>query len=145
MDRVVLDPAVLVSALITPSGNPALLWQAVRDRRLALVTSPRLLGELAGVLARPKFRRYVTEEEAEEFVSEVARLGTAFPDSPEPERVSRDPSDDYLIALARSTASRAVVSGDRDLTELPDPDPPVLTGRSGHASAVSARRARAGR
>ena len=43
MDRVVLDPAVLVSALITPQGNPAKRWQAVVDQRIEMVTSPLLL------------------------------------------------------------------------------------------------------
>jgi putative PIN family toxin of toxin-antitoxin system len=56
VERVVIDPAVLVSALISPLGNPAVLWQAVRDERLELITSPRLLAELAGVLQRQKFR-----------------------------------------------------------------------------------------
>lgn len=127
MERVVIDPAVLVSALISPLGNPAVLWQAVRDERLELITSPRLLAELAGVLQRPKFRRYATVEEANDFVAEVARYGTALADLEGPPRASRDPNDDYLVALARTAAAQALVSGDRDLTEMPDPDPPVLT------------------
>ena len=40
MDRVVLDPAVLVSALITPNGHAATLWRAVVDGRIELVGSP---------------------------------------------------------------------------------------------------------
>lgn len=127
MERVVFDPAVLVSALITPVGNPALLWQAVRDNRIEIITSPRLLAELAGVLARPKFRRYVTVEEVHAFVAEVARYGTGLPDPDDPAPVSRDPNDDYLVALARSAAAAALVSGDHDLTEIADADPPVLT------------------
>ena len=73
MERVVLDPGVLVSALITPHGNPAKLWQAVVDQRLEIAVCPRLLAELAGVLERSKFRSYVTLEEAQAFVAEVAR------------------------------------------------------------------------
>lgn len=80
MERVVLDPAVLVSALISPAGNPAALWDAVRDERIEIITSPWLLAELARVLARPKFRRYATMEEVEAFVEEVARYGTPLAD-----------------------------------------------------------------
>lgn len=42
MERVVADPAVLVSALITPQGNPALLWRAVvsGDRDLTDIDDP---------------------------------------------------------------------------------------------------------
>jgi hypothetical protein len=39
----------------------------------------------------------------------------------------RDPNDAYLIALARQSGADALVSGDRDLAELDDPRPPVLT------------------
>jgi putative PIN family toxin of toxin-antitoxin system len=127
VDRVVIDPAVLVSALISPLGNPAKLWLAVRDRRIGLVACPHLLAELATVLARERFRRYVTIDEAEAFVREVARAATTLPDPVEPPSVSRDPNDDYLVSLARTAAVRALVSGDHDLTELANLDPPVLT------------------
>lgn len=56
MTRAVIDTSVLVSALIgSPSGGPALVVEAVRNRRLTFVASPGLLDELAVVLARPKF------------------------------------------------------------------------------------------
>lgn len=127
MERVVLDPGVLVSALITPQGNPAKLWQAVIDQRIESTVCPRLLSELATVLQRPKFRRYATTEEAETFVAEVARRSHRVPDPSEVPPVSRDPNDDYLFALALATESRTVVSGDLDLTEIDDPPVPVMT------------------
>ncbi len=127
MERVVIDPSVLVSALILPSGNPAAIWRAVLDRRLELIVCPRLLAELGGVLERPKFRRYVTVEEAQTFVAEVARFGRRLADPTDPPSASRDPDDDYLVALARTEGARAVISGDRDLTEMPDTGIVVLT------------------
>jgi predicted nucleic acid-binding protein len=42
-------------------------------------------------------------------------------------QVSRDSDDDYLFALASVTGSRAVVSGDLDLTDLEGPPIPVMT------------------
>jgi putative PIN family toxin of toxin-antitoxin system len=127
VERVVLDPAVLVSALISPAGPPAALWRAVLDDRLEVFVCPHLLAELAGVLERPKFRGYVTIEEAQAFVTEVAQRGRTLADPVDVPRASRDPSDDYLVAFAREAGVRALVSGDGDLTEMVDPDPPVLT------------------
>ncbi len=127
MERVVLDPGVLVSALITPQGSPAKLWHAVVHERLEIAVCPRLLAELAGVLERSKFRPYVTLEEAQAFVAEVARRAHRVPDPSDVPRLSRDPEDDYLFALAGVTDSRAVVSGDLDLADLEDPPVPVLT------------------
>jgi predicted nucleic acid-binding protein len=92
-----------------------------------MVTCPRLLAELTAVLQRPTFRPYATLDEVNAFVAEVARYGTRLADVDDPPRVSRDPNDDYLVALARTAGARALVSGNRDLTEMPDPDPQVLT------------------
>ncbi len=40
--------------------------------------------------------------------------------------VSRDPDDDYLVALAQSANVDHLVSGDKDLTSLATLSPPVL-------------------
>lgn len=129
MERVVADPSVLVSAIIIRSGNPATIWRAVLDERVELVVCPYLLAELAGVLARPKFRRYVEVEEAESFVAEVARYGRRFPDPTAVPSASRDPADDYLVALMKASSAGFLVSGDRDLTEIHERGIAVLTPR----------------
>ena len=59
MPRAVLDPNVLVSALISPAGPSARLLLELRAGSFELVISPNLLGELAEVLGRERFRRYV--------------------------------------------------------------------------------------
>jgi len=57
--RAVLDPNVLVSALISPAGPPREIVGAWMQGRFDLVASPALLGELRDVLERPKFRRWL--------------------------------------------------------------------------------------
>lgn len=59
MARAVLDPGVLVSALITPTGRPAELLLSARAGGFDLVVSPLLLDELGLALQQKKFRRYV--------------------------------------------------------------------------------------
>ena len=44
--RVVVDPNVLVAALISKSGPPAQLLDAARDGRVAIVAPPQLFVEL---------------------------------------------------------------------------------------------------
>lgn len=118
MRRAVLDPGVLVSALITPTGAPAKLLAAARGGELELIASPLLLAELSEVLGREKFRRYVDLATVEEYLELLRREATlaADPEGPPPLR-SADPDDDYLIALAQSE-NAALVSGDRHLLEL---------------------------
>jgi uncharacterized protein len=96
--RVVLDPNVLISALISPAGPAAEIVRAWTEERFDLIVSPALIA------------------------AEIA-------DPPRLAGVAPDPDDDYLVALARAASAHCLVSGDRHLTELVDPSPPVLTPR----------------
>jgi putative PIN family toxin of toxin-antitoxin system len=118
MRRVVLDPGVFVSALITPAGSPAKLIERLQRAEFELVVSPQLLAELEHVLLRPKFRRYVGIEEVKEFLAVVRCEAIFAPDPAEPPPFnSVDSKDDYLIAFAY--AQKAIlVSGDSDLLDL---------------------------
>jgi len=63
-----------------------------------------LLAEFEDVLGRKKFRR-ITAEEAQRLVAVVRSRAEVVPDAPEPWRVeTRDPKDDYLVALAREAS-----------------------------------------
>lgn len=119
MPRVVLDPNVLVSGLITPRGTSAQILVALRQGSFELLVSPALLDELREVLGRDKFRRYASVDEVGAFVASIAAAGTLI-DDPEVPTVglSEDPGDEYLIALARSARADALVSGDPHLTSL---------------------------
>ena len=123
MARAVLDPGVLVSALITPTGRPARLLLAARVGSFELIVSPLLLDELEAVLRREKFRRYVDLNGVATYLDLLRRDAklVADPGTPPPIRCT-DPDDDYLIALAHSQ-SAALISGDSDLLELAEKIP----------------------
>lgn len=127
--RVVLDPNVLVSALISPSGPPAQILSAWVHERFEIVVSPALLAEAQDVLARPKFRRWVTHTTAEELVQALKDTAILADDPPAKAGLTPDPDDDYLVALAHSANVTYLVSGDTHLTGLLDPKPSVLTPR----------------
>jgi putative PIN family toxin of toxin-antitoxin system len=118
--RAVLDPGVLVSALITPNGKPAKLLHSARAGSFDLIVSPLLLDELESVLQRKRFRRYIDLDGVAAYLHLLRRDAqlAADPETPPPIRCM-DPDDDYLIALAHSQ-SAALVSGDSDLLELAD-------------------------
>ncbi len=85
---------------------------------MRLVVCPHLLAELLGVLQREKFRGYITTHEAEQYVAGLASIAEARPDPTAGAPISRDPKDDYLVALAREASADALVSGDADLLVL---------------------------
>lgn len=127
--RAVLDPNVLVSAAVSPAGPPRQILTAWTNERFELIVSPSVLDELADVLARPKFRRFITTATAVAFIDGLAADAIIVTDPPDPPSVSPDPDDDYLIVLARAARADYLVSGDRHLLDLTDPHPPVLTPR----------------
>jgi putative PIN family toxin of toxin-antitoxin system len=121
--RVVLDPNVIISALLSPDGSPARVFRSWIDGAYDLVVSERLLGELERALGYPKLRKRVTPEEAGELLR-LLRLEADLRIDPAeaPPVRSPDPDDDYLIALA--VASQAViVSGDDHLLGIADGSP----------------------
>jgi putative PIN family toxin of toxin-antitoxin system len=122
LTRAVLDPNVLVAAAIRPDGIPGACLRALAEGRYELVVSPLLLTKLRSVLRREKFRPFLTLEQAERLVEALARDAVVADDPAEPLPVSRDPGDDYLVALARATGAHVLVSGDADLLDLELPD-----------------------
>ncbi len=116
-----------VSGLINPYGTPARVIQAVLAGQVMAVANQHLLDELATVLARPKFRRWIALADA---VASVEALGKEADLRPEPGAVPqcvRDPDDDYLVALG-DAAEAVIVTGDADLLEA-DLTPPAITPR----------------
>lgn len=98
-------------------------------RTLRAARQPRAAGRAARWLARPKFRRWIGTATAAEFLDGLADATLIVDDPPARPDMSPDPDDDYLIALARAGNADYLVSGDRHLTDLPDPNPPVVTPR----------------
>jgi putative PIN family toxin of toxin-antitoxin system len=102
--------------------------EAVMADQVIAVVTQQLLDELAAVLVRPKFRRWVSVADAVAFVES---LGGKADLRPQPQATaplrSRDPGDDYLVALAE--AAEALVTGDKDLLDLDLQPLPAITPR----------------
>jgi putative PIN family toxin of toxin-antitoxin system len=120
--RVILDANVLVSAVISTAGPPREIVTAWVDGRLELIASPALLAELRDVLDRPRFRRWVSIATVTEFIDGLAEDAVIVDDPPGQAGLTADPDDDYLIALGRAAGADYLVSGDRHLLDLVDPE-----------------------
>jgi putative PIN family toxin of toxin-antitoxin system len=124
--RAVVDTSVLVSAFIgRPEAGPSRVVLAWREGRFTLVASPRLLDELREVLARAKFARWSVG--GREMYAAAFAATAQIHDDPPASPATRDPGDDYLVALARSANADVLVSVDRDLLEADVSDVAVVT------------------
>lgn len=114
--RIVFDSNVVISHLLLPRTTVGRAFRKALDTAVLLV-SDETLWELAEVLGRAKFDRYLTVAERQEFlgryigVAEHVAIIRAL-------RVCRDPRDDKFLSLAVAGAAHFIVTGDQDLLTL---------------------------
>jgi uncharacterized protein len=126
--RAILDPNVIISALLSRDGTPAKVLRAWLEGRFELIVSALLLEELSRALAYPRIAERITAEETAELLDWLRREAPIVqdPEAPPGSR-SEDPGDDYLVALAE-TERAVLISGDRHLLALSE-ELPVLSPR----------------
>jgi uncharacterized protein len=124
--RAVVDVNVLIPGVLSAKGSPVEILRASRDGQFELVVSELLLAELKRTPAYPKLRKRITPAKAAAFVGWVRDHGTVAEDPATPPPIgSRDPDDEYLLALAIDRRAY-LVTGDQDLLVL-SADLPILT------------------
>lgn len=111
--RIILDTNILLSGLITPGGVPGRLVDAWLDRRFTLISHPLQLDEFRAVSRRDKIRALVRSSEAGRLLNQIAALAD-MPERLPPVERSRDPRDDFLLALCEAGAADRLVTGDKD-------------------------------
>lgn len=115
-ERVVLDSNLLVSGLLLPGSVPGQAF----DRAIhtgEILISEAMLNELADVLSRPKFNRYVSIKDREEFLRLLSRVANIVPIT-YTIHACRDPKDDAVLEVAVNGEAHRIVTGDRDLLSL---------------------------
>jgi len=116
--RVIVDTNILLSALINPHGLPAQLIDAWRGARFELITSRDQLLELGEVARRSELRKYIIPARAGRFINDLRELAMVLNRLPRVDR-SRDPGDNFLLAMAEASGANYLVSGDkRDVLAL---------------------------
>ncbi len=114
--RFVADTNVLVSFLLFARSTPRkAIDKATENGRLLF--SMETLRELAEVLARDKFDRYVSREIQGQFLAVLLR-DCQLVEPRERIRVCRDPKDDKFLEVAVSGLAKCIITGDADLLLL---------------------------
>ena len=110
--RVVLDTNILVSALISPAGNPAAIYGAWEVGQFALLTCAEHLDKLRATLLKPRVAALVKPYKAGRLVNQIKKLAEDIGPLPHVER-SPDPADDFLLALSEAGNADYLVTGDK--------------------------------
>ena len=131
MRKIVVDTNVLISGVIA-SGYSAAILDAARREEITLVTSVHMLDEFREVISRRHIaRKYArVAEKAEDLLDFMRVFAILIPGIPNPESVSPDRDDDFVLACARDELVEYIVSGDPHLLDLKSfQDVPILTPR----------------
>lgn len=124
--RAAVDVNVLISSALSATGPSAEILRASRDGQFELITSEMLLTELTRTLAYPRIRKRIPQEKAAAFINWIRDHGRLADDPVgAPPVRSRDPDDNYLLALAIDQRAY-LVTGDQDLLVL-NAHLPILT------------------
>ena len=116
MTRTVFDTNAVVSALLFNDSVPGLALIKALDTG-AILVSATLAQELQDVLNRPRFDRYLTREERDEFLMAFMREAELV-EITETVAACRDPKDDQILELAVSGNADCIVTGDDDLLTM---------------------------
>lgn len=116
ISRFVFDTNVLVSASILPTSTSGKALDKALETGLVLM-SEETFSEMAVVLAKPKFRRYFSEQTVQHFLEQL-REAAVWQATPAPVVACRDPKDDKFLSLAFSGQATCLITGDEDLLIL---------------------------
>jgi len=113
--RAVIDTNVLVSGLLSPAGNEALILLAINQGLVRPCFSEEILAEYAAVLARPKFA--FPPDGIEAVLGMFRSKGEFFlPDVSA--AVSTDPADTKFLHCAQAAQADYLVTGNK--RDFPD-------------------------
>jgi uncharacterized protein len=93
------------------------LDQILADPKIDLLISEKSLDELLSVLSRPKFQKYITFEQIAVLIALIRRR-SLFINVTSQITLSRDPKDDFLLALSIDGQADYLLTGDEDLLIL---------------------------
>ncbi len=131
MTRLVLDTSVLLSGVVAaPENPPGRLLAAARAGAFEAVACPLIFEEFRRGLGKPYFRARVSAAQADELLDAFELLALVLPDPVQPASTVRDPTDDFLVALARVAGAAAIVSSDHDLLHHDGLQPPAINARA---------------
>ncbi len=114
--RIVVDTNVLISFLLLPDSQ---VNQAIHHvlKESIILSSDDTLAELASVLARPKFNKYISLEDRQQFLRNFIRICESITITKRIQ-LCRDPKDDMYLELAVNGDADFIISGDKDLLSL---------------------------
>ena len=119
MRVLVFDTNALISAILTPQSVVAKALYVVSQPSASvnLAMSQATWQEFLEVVHRPKFNRYLSNDQRVSYVKEIEALA-CWPDSGESVLDCRDSKDNKFLEAALAGQAEMIITGDKDLLAL---------------------------
>ncbi|MGA7693870.1 MAG: putative toxin-antitoxin system toxin component, PIN family [Candidatus Sulfotelmatobacter sp.] len=111
--RLVVDTNVFASAIIFPRSVPRQAVDHALDHGV-VIFSEATMSELAAVLSRSKFDRFLGRADRELFLAQIESTAEFVPII-QLVRACRDPKDDKFLEVALNGSVDVIITGDADL------------------------------
>ena len=107
---VILDSNIWISYLLGKQLHHLVLKSF--EKGIEFITCSELIEEIAGVLSREKFRKYISEGDIAEFIAIHIKLCRMIELKSVPDAFT-DKKDNFLLALYKTGRASTLVSGDK--------------------------------
>lgn len=114
--KIVIDTNLLISFLIGKELNE--LLQLVENNYIKIITSYEQIGEIIGVMGRPKLNKYIKDNSRRKLLlrflkrkAKIVQLKNKIDDC-------RDKKDNFILEMGIVGKAEYIVTGDKDLLEL---------------------------
>jgi len=114
--RVVVDTNILISFAIRPSKDFEKLFDYLADNGVTLI-SEDTIAELFTVLSREKFRKYIPQDSALDYIDWYIGISESVTVTKQV-FACRDPKDDKFLSLAVTGKADCIIAGDKDLLDM---------------------------
>jgi putative PIN family toxin of toxin-antitoxin system len=111
MLRVVLDTNIIVSALLTDQGLPALILDLAISRRIQLFYSQALMSEYEEVLSRRRFD--FPPKKVKKTLAEIKRAGIDIFPTQTIILITEDPKDNRILEASQTAQAHYIITGNR--------------------------------
>jgi len=114
--RVVVDTNILVSFAIRPNKNFERLFDHLAKQGITLI-SDDTVAELFTVLNRDKFRKYIRQDSAMDYIEWYIGISESVTVT-KSVIACRDPKDNKFLSLAVAGKADCIIAGDSDLLDM---------------------------
>jgi len=117
----VIDTNILVSALLSKKGSPALVLNAWRERKFLVITSDNAITEVERVLQElaSTGKYIISKEDIESILNLLHKDAILVPGQIDTMgAIPQDPDDEKYLSITLEAEAKEIISGDSHLLDL---------------------------